>query len=569
MSRRRMKNLGFSLLACGAAVLLPVHSLGQQNVDPRSLPTFRAETRIVLLDVIATDKSGKPVLDLKQDEVTIREDNRVKEIRAFELITLTSAPPTPTPAIAPTPLPLGTFSNAVNFNTSKPLSVILFDSQDMTFSNQAYARDMLIAFLDTVPAGDPVALFTLGRRLRLAQDFTTDMTALKNALHHSKDRGTSLGDATPADPSAVTPANFGMSSLFSASSLDEAAEQALKDVQQGFNALDEQGRCVVFRDAAQSLVRTLSGIPGRKNVIWIADYFPLDPSTMNGPCPNVDSARTAELLASAQVAIYPVDAAGLVTYGIKAADEIRIRGRNSGPAYRSLIAGQADALAQKVVRMKWLADTTGGKDYSGRNDLDKVFADILRESSTYYTLAYYADKASGPNPRARHITVKVSRPGVQLRYRNAYVAHDYTQLTPKQRSRDFGVALDPESPVSTALPFRATVKPASEGKVPLHFLIAANSLMWTGEGADRQVARVSCVAAVYRKNQSFVQDFTATIEGSLVPAAYDRVNREGFPCEVSIELPEGDYLLRLGVRDEHSGVTGTANARLTVPPATN
>jgi VWFA-related protein len=561
MKRIRLRGY-LGLLVAG---VMSVSSAGQQNADPRSLPTFRAETRIVLLDVIATDKDGKPVLDLKPAEVTILENGRFKELRAFELITPTSAPPAPAPATAPAPLPPGTFSNAVTFNTSKPLTVFLFDAMNTAFNNQAYARDKLVSFLDHMQPGQPVALFFLGRRLHLAVDFTTDPAEIKNALHHPKERTTSFGDTAPAEPTAVTPKDFGMTSLFTTGGIDGMVEQALKDVDQSFADLEAKIRCAMLRDATQALVRTLAGVPGRKNVIWIADHFPLDPSSVNSPCPNVDSTRTAELLATAQVAIYPVDASGLVTYGIKAEDNITSRGRNPGPAYRDLIVGQSEARANKVGRMRWLADMTGGKAYSDRNDLDKVFADSFRESSIYYTLAYYADKASGPDPRARHIAVKVTRPDVQLRYRTAYVPIDYSQLTPQQRSRDFGVSMDPENPISTALPFRATVRPAVGGKVPVQFRIDGNTLMYAPQGADHQLAQVDCVAAVYRRNKLFVKDFTASIEGSLAPAAYERVMREGFPCEVSVELPPGEYLVRFGVRDEQSGITGTANGKLTVP----
>ncbi len=543
--------------------VVPTLAAAQQNADPRSLPVFRAETRIVLLDVIATDKGGKPVVDLRPDELSILENGRAKELRAFELITPASAPPAPKPAMATFPLAPGTYTNVVSFNTRQPLTVFLFDSMNTAHNNQSYARDKLISFLDHMQSGQPVALFLLGRRLHLAVDFTTDPSEIKKALHHPKERAVSLGEA-PADPSAVTPKDFGMTSLFTSGGIDGMVEQALRDVDQSFADLDAKIRCALMRDATQTLVRTLSGVPGRKNVIWIADYFPLDPSSINAPCPNVDSTRTAELLATAQVAIYPVDAAGLATYGIKAQDEVRSSGRNPGPQYRDTIVGQADARANKVTRMRWLADMTGGKAYSDRNDLDQVFADSFRESSTYYTLAYYADKASGPDRRARRITVKTSRPDVQLRYRTTYVPIDYSQLTPQQRARDFGVAMDPESPISTALAFRATVKPAMAGKVPVQFRIDGNGLMYSPQTTDRQVAQVDCVAAVYNKDKKFVKDFTASIEGSLTPAAYERVLREGFPCEVSVELPPGEYLVRFGVRDEQSGVTGTGNGKLTV-----
>ena len=55
------------------------------------------------------------------------------------------------------------------------------------------------------------------------------------------------------------------------------------------------------------------------------------------------------------------------------------------------------------------------------------------------------------------------------------------------------------------------------------------------------------------------------IGGSLNPEAYTKVMSSFFPCRDDLSLPPGDYILRLGVRDNDTGLIGTANTAFTVP----
>src|ERR1022692_2546304 len=69
------------------------------------------------------------------------------------------------------------------------------------------------------------------------------------------------------------------------------------------------------------LARYLVGIPGRKNVIWFSGSFPLNiEPNVNEQDPNDSVVRNDEevrktdnLLTRAQVAVYPVDARGVMT----------------------------------------------------------------------------------------------------------------------------------------------------------------------------------------------------------------------------------------------------------------
>ena len=54
------------------------------------------------------------------------------------------------------------------------------------------------------------------------------------------------------------------------------------------------------------------------------------------------------------------------------------------------------------------------------------------------------------------------------------------------------------------------------------------------------------------------------LTAALLPDVYDKVLREGFPCQEKLILPPGDYTFRLGVRDNTTGMIGTADTKISV-----
>ena len=94
--------------------------------------------------------------------------------------------------------------------------------------------------------------------------------------------------------------------------------QARKDPARAYRSLvqfladDYQGkleaRSQYTLDALTQLARALAVLPGRKNLIWISGGFPFD-ITSNAP----QLQKVAALLAANRIAVYPVDARGVVT----------------------------------------------------------------------------------------------------------------------------------------------------------------------------------------------------------------------------------------------------------------
>jgi hypothetical protein len=69
-----------ALLPFGAVLLLAQDAV----MGPPAVPTFKSATRMVLVDVVATDSYGKPVHDLKAADFTVLDNGKAQSIAAFD-----------------------------------------------------------------------------------------------------------------------------------------------------------------------------------------------------------------------------------------------------------------------------------------------------------------------------------------------------------------------------------------------------------------------------------------------------------------------------------------------------
>jgi hypothetical protein len=220
--------------------------------------------------------------------------------------------------------------------------------------------------------------------------------------------------------------------------------------------------------------------------------------------------------------------------------------------------------------MNSVADQTGGKAFYNTNNIDKAIRDSMDDGSTYYTLGYYPENKTWDG-RFRKIIVKVNRPGVKLHYRQGFFAVEPTDAAkqdPKILAIDIGSALDINNPIATALPFQAVVIPPSPqngNKVQINFGIDPRAIGFQLRDDGLQHASIDCGVRAYTKSGEALRTQGNTFDAALVPEQYQKVMRMIFPCNQKLELPPGEYLLRLAVRDKTNGLIGTANGSATVP----
>jgi len=551
----------------------------QQPVE--SATVLKATTRLVVVDVVATDSHGHAIAGLDRKDFKVLEDGQEQEIRVFSFKEPVKAlPAEPTPVLPK--LADNVFTNVPRYETRNALNVLLLDALNTTLPHQAYVRYEMIKYLEKMPERQPVAVYILGSRLSLLQDFTSDPQVLKRIVKNLKHETSPLLD----NPAGGPPPEILPAGLADSGAVSEQAQQLLAQFEQERTAFQTDIRVSQTLNALNAISHSLAGYPGRKNLIWISEAFPLsiDPNleltgdvfagTRNyGP----QIAAAADALINAEIALYPVDARGLEVSSEFDATVVRRDAEGRSLARRpalmeAAINRESAALQASHDAMRDMAERTGGKAYYNRNDIDGAVRDSIADGSTYYTLAYYPANKQW-NGKFRRIQVKVDRPDVKLHHRQGYYAVD-PRSSAAQNEKDEGEALlqalSPDWPVATGLLFQAAVFPPSgqtRNLVQVDFSIDARAISFDRPPDGLQHARLECVAQAFTAKGKLVKGNSSTITTALKPATYARVIQNGFPCSVSIDLPAGLYGLRLGVRDDRTGLIGTSNARVSVPEA--
>jgi VWFA-related protein len=531
---------------CALCLFLGMETLSGQQGQPeiyQRQETLKTNTRLVIVDVVAIDSHGQPVSDLSIDDFTVLEEGRQQRISHFSF-----QHPGEVQAVPVRPLPPNVVSNAPVLK-SNTLNVIVLDSVNGDFSSQAYAIDQLAKFFAVAKLEQPVALFALESRIKLLRDFTTDGAALKAALQGYK----------PPAQAANTESIESRASAF-ATRGDYHTDD--RNIQTTLNQLN-------------ALAKTLAGYPGRKNLIWLTESFPLNlfpeqviPSSIMGPdLKNAEAGfgggpsqfemmrdnhsftdysalvkKLADSMMAAQVAVYPVDAAGV--------------GRN-------------DHLASQHTAND-MAARTGGKAFHNTNDLGAAMQTSLNDGSTYYTLEYYPHNKKWDG-QFRLIQVKTSHPGISLRYRLGYYALDPEKESKEQAdlvTEEFSRSLQVDSPAATAVRFQAGVVPPSnqtKNKLVVNFAVDPHTVHFDRSDDGMEHARISCTVWAYGANKDKpIMSRGDTSKADLKPDVYEQMMKQYFPCHQELELKPGNYTLRLGVLDHNSNLIGTTSASVTV-----
>jgi len=557
----------------------------------QSSTVLRVTTRLVVVDVVATDQKGAPVTNLTTEDFKLQEDGRDQKVRVFSFHHPEEEPQVTSAA----PVPANFVTNAPKYRKGGALNVLLVDILNTRAANQAFLREQMLKFLEKLPAGQPIAVYALGGQLILLQDFTSDPNLLKAAIKKSKDHATPLQEnlvggkpASYTNPVAGAMLELGLGEVL----------QRVRVFEEDNSASQTDMRLDMTINAMKALARTLSGYPGRKNLIWLSESFPstffteLVNRDIAGTAKNAernytpDIERMATMLSEAQVAVYPVDAHTLINDD--AYSQLRKEdssGLDLGRAARSSstrgdlhrgvdVAEEYKASADEALSahnsMNTIAEQTGGRAFYNTNNLEAAIRHSVEDGSTYYTLGYYPDNKEW-NGKFRHISVSANRPGVKLHYRLGYYSVEpmaYSKLDPKQQAQDFGQALSPNSPLATALTFRASVDPPSEknnNKITVNYMIEPQALSFELKDDGLQYGSVDCAVQVFQNGKSvYLHGNTTTAK--LKQDDYKQILARFFPCRQQLDLPPGDYLVRLGVRDNRTGLIGTANAAVTVPP---
>jgi VWFA-related protein len=566
MLRHRFGRRWVSVLLCLSLTMVssPLPAQSAQGSEPTL--TLRVSSRLVLVDVVVTDKHGQPVLGLQPADFTVSEKGKPQKISVF-------TPPNQTVKPAVPALPPGVYSNRPEYRApGGPPTVIVLDAANTPLAEQTNARTQMLKWvIDEYRPGDRVAIFALTGKLVMLSDFTGAPLVLLSVLRQYVAQKSAL-NSTPSTPDA-------------GAKITAAGAGAAYQLMVGDLALVHQGelqrvaghRAGITAAAMRSLVRILGGIPGRKNIVWLTAGFPFtltthatgqeatgskwsgdqlaaiqDPSTLQEVQVNAatgDGFETgleagqqqlyageirdiAAQFASSQIAIYPVDVTGL-------------------------LPGAEQGSFDRQQTMKDVAKETGGQAFVNQNDLHRGVELALADQAASYTVGYYpVDKKWDGGYRT--ISVKVDRQGVEVRHRSGYFALDPAKENEKLFAQDLADAIE-DKISATQIPFYAKVSAVEKGKTRVDFMVDGDALSAEDSGKGKHL-NLNFEVAIFAPDGKQISNRIMKVDKVLPLETYQQILQQGLSVHLDLDTPPGRNTAWLAVRDNHNGYVGSLQA---------
>ncbi|HJY35159.1 MAG TPA: VWA domain-containing protein, partial [Vicinamibacterales bacterium] len=203
-----MKQGGLSPVLRTAAALLVTAGIAAGQQPPAKPPLFRGGTELVLVNLVARDKSGAFVRGLTKDDFLVLEDGRPQTIERAEFEQLDRAPASeasPPPILGATrgsaapaerseaPLEASAPPAARNAASQKPseatgafrdrrLVVLFFDLSSMQPEELTRVVAAARTYTGQLTPADLVAVVSLSTTWRVLQDFTADRARLDRVV---------------------------------------------------------------------------------------------------------------------------------------------------------------------------------------------------------------------------------------------------------------------------------------------------------------------------------------------------------------------------------------------------
>src|SRR5258706_13681914 len=325
--------------------------------------------------------------------------------------------------------------------------------------------------------------------------------------------------------------------------------------------------------AVSYVVRGLKDLPGRKSILLISDGFRI--YNRDDPTRNYLALerlrRLIDEAGRASVVIYTMNATGLQTLGLTAADN-----PGSGDVEK-MLSNRRTAAFETQEGLSYLARETGGIAIKNNNDLSGGIRRVLEDQKGYYLIGYRPDSSTFDPKTGRRtfhkLTLKVTRPGkFTVRMRNGFFGvTDQDRQAPVKRTlaqQMLGALMSPFG--STGVHLQLTSLFGNDPKAGpimrsmLH--IDARDLTFTTEANNMHKSTFDVLAMTFGDNGMPVDQSGRTYTLQLPEALYQRAQRDGLVYYLTVPVKKaGAYQMRISLRDSTSERIGSAGQFIEVP----
>jgi VWFA-related protein len=505
-------------IVCAAGAMTSAIAQSTKGVA-RGMPqhpfTLTVHSRIVLMDVTVTDSSGNPVRGLPQSDFRVLDDGHPQQIVSFKEH---DEHPAEQAAVEPVSVEKGTYSNGSMLHLHAPANVLLIDTTTIGIADQMFLYEELTKFVQQLPPGEPVAVFTRAGDVTVQlQSFTANHALLLDAIRK----------AVPH--------------------LQMTGAYALKD-----------------SDTLRQMAYYLSQVPGRKNVLWFTGgsnmYLTPQPGAFESP----QMRDIYDMLEAERIALYPIDVRGITLN----------TNLNSMAAQQSLMQREAKATGgsayvdlNNVQQATARIVATDGDYYTltySPNDLrndgrwHRVKVQLVHPGyQLSYRRGYFDDGTNGGNWPGKARMLK--KDGIELSAPNA-----------RSQPISFTAQVLPISLRALAAEDPADAKQVKHGKRPygVHYSVTAQDIAPQNVKGDRATDVVAAAILAFDRYGDLlarkVQKISVEVNENLVRNAPHAV----VTFNQTIVLPKGQNFVFLAVWDAKTGRMGMMTVPVNIlPPA--
>jgi len=522
-------------------------SSAQQTSVPQSTPAIRATTELVLVNVVARDKKGNLVRDLKQQDFTVLEDGQKQQVASFDFENIdelavaqqTMVTANGTSGLAPAAVAAQSAEHKADARDRR-LILLFFDFSAMDPEQIDRAVNAAKKYVNTkMQSADLIAIVSLSTNMRLDLDFTDDkgrILATLNAYNSSSGQGFDNGATGSSEGSAETGGSF------TADDTD-------------YNTFSADRKLL----ALQSIIQSVGKLSQKKSLIYFSNGI-----SQSG-VDNQSALRAATAAAvKANVAIYPLDVRGLQALpGGGEAQNASLHGQSAYTGASVLNDLNSNAATQET--LSTLAADTGGKAFFDSNDFSGVFSQVQKDTSAYYILGYTSSNRL-QDGRFRHIKVVVNRPDVKLEYRAGYYAgRDFEHSGRADREQQLQDELASDLPATDVAVYAGTAyfrRDDSHYYLAVSIVVPGSQIPFVQE-KDRDSATLDVAGIVLEGGKFQVGQLRDTVKLAVDTA--QRVRRKNVQYNTSFLLAPGRYHLKFVVRENRTGRMGTFETDVQIP----
>lgn len=541
--------------------------------EPVATGSFRAQSRvdIVNVEVLVTDRAGKPVTGLTAADFEVLQDGVPQAITNFrsgaQPAALTEVPDTEDavhPVVGQTPAADGA------------LSILVFvDNASLSNTN----RDEMLGHLRGLfesgwpGAGVPVMLASGGRTVRVVQHFTTDSERLLAGLAALRREAFAGGDGGVTG--FLTQVTEG-TSLAGSGSEDfglEDARSSLMTMRSAAQQAYEVGRS--YMGAVATLFDSIAGVPGQKVMLLLSSGLQVRPGEailQRWEARFGGSQVEPGFSASSEASRYSLSSEFRTLLQRANASRVTIvalegsgRGAAGGAAdqrlmERDVTVGTTESLNLQQT-LASMAQATGGRVLTRNNALGEVVRSSVEDLRGGYSLGFRNPKPDEAGYRS--LKVRVKRDGTVLHHREGYLNKTADE---RMAERSLGALLvgDSTNPLDVSITLRGA-KP-ERGDVfnaEVLAIVPLGGVLLQPRG-DVHEGQLSVWVAVQgedgRITQAPRQLFPIRLPNSRLLSAQG----QSMGCMFQLRLRQGEYRIAAAVRDDYGQIESTALGQVRV-----